>query len=149
MIRRELLAIVESFKSFHHYLYGKKFLVRTDYVSFRWLMSFKDLEDQLARWLERLQQFEFEIIHRKGRLYQNADGLSRRSCAEKDCAYCAKVEFKENSVARIVLEEENLEDWRRKQLEDPVISLFLRAKELGRRPLHEEVSLQDVSAKIY
>ncbi|XP_025270795.1 uncharacterized protein LOC112639849 [Camponotus floridanus] len=105
----------------------------------------KDLEDQLARWLERLQQFEFEIIHRKGRLYQNADGLSRRSCAEKDCAYCAKVEFKENSVARIVLEEENLEDWRRKQLEDPVISLFLRAKELGRRPLHEEVSLQDVS----
>lgn len=26
-------------------------------------MSFKDLEGQLARWLERLQQYEFEVIH--------------------------------------------------------------------------------------
>lgn len=81
--RRELLAIVESLKSFHHYLYGRKFLIRTDHISLRWLMSFKDLEGQLARWLERLQQYEFQIIHRKGQLlikmlmgYQ--DGLVRK-----------------------------------------------------------------------
>lgn len=53
--RRELLAMVESMKSFHHYLYGRKFLIRTDHISLRWLMSFKDLEGQLARWMERLQ----------------------------------------------------------------------------------------------
>jgi len=47
--RRELLAIVSSIKSFHHYLYGRKFLIRTDHVSLRWLMSFKELEGQLAR----------------------------------------------------------------------------------------------------
>jgi len=41
--RRELLAIVSSIKSFHHYLYGRKFLIRTDHVSLRWLMSFKEL----------------------------------------------------------------------------------------------------------
>jgi len=35
-------------------------------MSLRWLMSFKDLEGQLARWLERLQEFEFDIIYRKG-----------------------------------------------------------------------------------
>lgn len=33
--RRELLAIVESIKSFHHYLYGRKFLIRTDHISLR------------------------------------------------------------------------------------------------------------------
>ena len=27
--RRELLAVVDSVKSFHHYLYGRKFLLRT------------------------------------------------------------------------------------------------------------------------
>jgi len=45
--RRELLAIVSSIKSFHHYLYGRKFLIRTDpsHVSHRWLMSFKELEE--------------------------------------------------------------------------------------------------------
>jgi len=145
--RRELLAIVESLKSFHHYLYGRKFLIRTDHISLRWLM-FKDLEGQLARWLERLQQYEFQIIHRKGQLHKNADGLSRRPCAEIGCAYCAKAKLKENSIARIVLGEDNLEEWR-KQLEDPVISLFLRGKELGRRPLHEEIAMQDISARIY
>lgn len=70
--RRELLAIVSSVKSFHHYLYGRKFLVRTDHVALRWLMYFRELEGQLARWLERLQQYEFEILHRKGLSHQNA-----------------------------------------------------------------------------
>jgi len=31
---RELLAIMDSIKSFHHYLYGK-FLIRTDHVSLK------------------------------------------------------------------------------------------------------------------
>lgn len=62
--RRESLAIVDSITPFRHYLYGRKFLVCTDHVSLRWLMSFKDLEGQLSRWMERLQQFQFEVVHR-------------------------------------------------------------------------------------
>jgi len=58
--------IVDSIKSFCHYLYGKKFLIRTDHVSLS-LMSFKNLEGQFTRWVERLQQYEFEVIYRKGR----------------------------------------------------------------------------------
>jgi len=38
------------------------------------LMSFKELEEQLGRWLEILQQYEFKIIHRKGELHRNATG---------------------------------------------------------------------------
>lgn len=67
--RRELLAIVESLKTFHHYLYGQKFTIRTDYISLRWLMSFKDLEGQLAPCLERLQQYDFEVKHRAGKAH--------------------------------------------------------------------------------
>jgi len=72
--RRELLAIVSSLKFFCHYLLGQKFLIRTDHVSLKWLMSFRELEGQLARWLERLQQYDFDVVHQKGLSHKNADG---------------------------------------------------------------------------
>jgi len=28
-------------------------------------MSFKNLERQLARWLEQIQQYDFEIVHKE------------------------------------------------------------------------------------
>lgn len=42
---RELLSVIDSLKFFRHYLLGQKFIIRTDHVSLRWLMSFKDLEE--------------------------------------------------------------------------------------------------------
>lgn len=75
--RRELLAIVDSIKSFRHYLLGQKFLIRTDHVSLRWLLSFKNLEGQLSHWVEKLQQYNFKIIHGKKNSHKNADGLYR------------------------------------------------------------------------
>ena len=39
--RKELLALVTFVKHFKHYLYGQKFVARTDHSSLRWLMNFK------------------------------------------------------------------------------------------------------------
>ena len=39
--RRELLAIVYAVKTFHHFLYGRHFLIRTDHGALRWIMNFK------------------------------------------------------------------------------------------------------------
>lgn len=75
----------------------QKFLIRTDHTSLRWLMSFRDLEGQLARWLERLQQYDFEIIYRKGKVHKNTDGLSRRPCEKNSCTYCTKIETKKEN----------------------------------------------------
>ena len=41
-------------------------------------MNVKDPTGHLARWALHLQQYDFEIIHRPGRLNGNADALSRR-----------------------------------------------------------------------
>ena len=52
-----------------------------------WLQNFKELEGQLARWLECLQEYDFEIIHHRGRKHTNADALSClpcRQCGRKD-----------------------------------------------------------------
>ena len=84
--------------------------------------------------MERLQEYDFEIMYRKGLSYKNADGLSSRPCASKQCRYYANVELKdtakqENSIRRRALVEENFEERRRGQLEDSCISLFLSKKE--------------------
>ncbi|KHJ39933.1 hypothetical protein D918_10020 [Trichuris suis] len=65
--RQEMLALVWAVQHFRPYLYGKKFVVRTDHNSLRWLRSFKEPEGQIARWLELLSNYDFEVEHRPGR----------------------------------------------------------------------------------
>ena len=80
--RRELLAVVHFVKTYRHYLVGRRFLLRTDHASLRWLRSFKEPEGQVARWLELLDSFDFELVHRPGKKHLNADALSRGPCAQ-------------------------------------------------------------------
>ena len=88
---RELLAVVVFVKHFRFYL-GRKFLIRTDHHSLRWLTNFKDAEGMLARWLSTLSSYNFDIEHRSGKLHGNADGLSRqpasRHCKRDNCPQC-------------------------------------------------------------
>ena len=99
--RKELLAVVKSMKNFHKYLYGQKFLLRTDHAALQWIMNFKEPEVQMARWLQYLQTYNFEIVHQKGKSHQNADSLSRRPCPE-DCSHCGRQERKEVSTGQPV-----------------------------------------------
>ncbi len=90
--RKELLAVVASVKHFHHYLFGKEFLIRSDHGALRWLMRFKNPEGQVARWLEVLGTYNFEIQHRLGRYHGNSDGLSRRPCVQDQCKQCERIQ---------------------------------------------------------
>ena len=92
--RKELLAVVLSILHFHHYLYGRKFKVRSDHGALKWLMNFKVAEGQIARWLQLLGTYDFEIEHRAGRIHNNADALSRRPCSGQECPYCERQENK-------------------------------------------------------
>jgi hypothetical protein len=47
-------------------------IVRTDHGSLTWLLRFKNPEGQMARWLQMLNTYNFEIIHRPGRQHGNA-----------------------------------------------------------------------------
>ena len=81
--RKELLAIVHFVKYFRHYLYGRPFLLRTDHGSLRWLFNFKEPGGQVARWIETLSSYDFEIQHRPGKQHGNADALSRKPSVEE------------------------------------------------------------------
>lgn len=80
--RKELLAVVLFVKHFRQYLYGRKFKIRTDHSSLKWLMNYKDPQGQLARWIEMLSSYDFYIEHRPGKFHNNVDSLSRMPCKQ-------------------------------------------------------------------
>ncbi len=49
----------------------------TDHHSLCSLLRMKDPKDRLARWILRLQPFDFEVRHKAGRLHTDVDPLSR------------------------------------------------------------------------
>ena len=64
--RKDLLAVIDVVNYFKHILCGLPFTIRTDHAALKWLMSFKEPEGQVARWIEQLQAFQFTIQHRAG-----------------------------------------------------------------------------------
>ncbi|XP_003368426.1 transposon Ty3-I Gag-Pol poly protein, partial [Trichinella spiralis] len=80
--RRELLALVWATHHFRPYLYDRKFTARTDHNSLKRLQNFREPEGQVACWLEKLAEFDFEVVHRPRKRHQNADALSRRACRQ-------------------------------------------------------------------
>ena len=99
--RKELLAVVCSIKHFHHYLYGRHFKVRSDHGSLRWLMNFKTCEGALARILETLAIYDFDVEFRQGSRHTNADSISCRSCLDQECAHCETFEKRYTSSKNI------------------------------------------------
>lgn len=80
--RKELLAIVYFTKLYRQYLLGRPFVLRTDHAALQWLQRTPEPIGQQGRWLERLAEFEFQVVHRPGRQHGNADALSRRLCRQ-------------------------------------------------------------------
>lgn len=74
---RECLAVITSIEKFRPYIEGTHFTVITDHASLLWLQNLKDPTGRLARWALRMQAYEFDLIHRKGKLMNVPDALSR------------------------------------------------------------------------
>jgi hypothetical protein len=72
----ECLVIVWAIIHFKPYFYGTKLTLYTDHQPIKWLMTDNNLIGKLVRWALILQEYEFEVIHRPGITYQNADTMS-------------------------------------------------------------------------
>lgn len=73
----ETLAIYNSLKQFRVYLLGIKFKIITDCNAIKSTANKKDLSPRVARWWTYLQDFDFEIVYRKGKYISHVDFLSR------------------------------------------------------------------------
>lgn len=74
---RELLSVLHAVEQFRPYVEGSHFKIYTDNSSLLWLQKQKDPHGRLARWAMRLQQFDYELLHRKGKENVVPDVLSR------------------------------------------------------------------------
>jgi RNase H-like domain found in reverse transcriptase/Reverse transcriptase (RNA-dependent DNA polymerase)/Integrase zinc binding domain/Retroviral aspartyl protease len=78
-ILKELTAIHWAIKHFRCYLYGNKFLVKSDHRPLVYLFSMKDPSSKLTRMRLDLEEFDFEIQYLKGKDNVGPDALSRIS----------------------------------------------------------------------
>ncbi|CAB0043169.1 unnamed protein product [Trichogramma brassicae] len=76
-IEKELLAIVFAVQHFRPYLYGRKFTIVTDHKPLVVLHYLKSPTSRLARWKDKLRDYDYEIVHKPGRVNANADALSQ------------------------------------------------------------------------
>ena len=133
--RRELLAIVVFVQNFRHYLLGRKFLIRTDHSSLRWLLNFKNPTDQMARWLEILSQYDFHIQHRAGKKHCNADALSRIPEGLGECdEYDGQVELSSLPCGGCKVCERKHLQWSSVLATDDVVPLTGRSARLPEAP---------------
>ena len=111
--------------------------MHTDHGSLAWLSNFKQLEGQLARWIEKLQEFEYEIVHHPGHRHKNANALSRLSCNQ-----CGRSNHLEPSLiattvtdmSNTLLQHHSATELRYSQLADPSITIILPAIEKQQKP---------------
>ena len=167
--RRELLAVVYFMKYFRHYLVGKRFLLRTDHASLRWLRTFKEPQGQVARWLETLEEYDFELIHRPGSQHTNADALSRGPCDQCKGDHAGekirpgrtkKNEARPVRTRRQRDEQPKTQSWlnhltfnnsdvQQAQEADPVLSRVKSWIQAGQRPHFDDISSDGRELKFY
>ena len=74
---KEMLVVVYSCDKFRPYIIGSKVVIYTDHVAIQYLMMKKDAKSRLIRWVLLLQEFNVEIIDKKGTKIVVTDHLSR------------------------------------------------------------------------
>ena len=113
----------------------------TDHRALVWLYSFKDPEGMVARWLEKLGQFDFEIKHKAGRSIPHADCLSRVLPEEEDPITVYVAALTENTTMEehpanpwMLIQNTDRNSMQMKQHEDNNIKKVLKWIEEKQRP---------------
>jgi hypothetical protein len=74
---KEPIAVVFAIDKFKSYLVGAKVIVYTDHAALKYLLTKKDANPRLIRWILLLQKFDLEIKDKKEVENPIADHLSR------------------------------------------------------------------------
>ena len=75
----EMYAVFYFIEKFHSYLAGREFTLRVDNQALSWLKTYSMDQAMIGRWIARLDQYHFKVIHRPRTQHRNADGLSKRT----------------------------------------------------------------------
>ena len=123
IVEKEALACVWAAEKWRTWLWGRRFLLRTDHQALTTLLTTKGNNRaglRIARWSARLLEFDYDVEYRTGALNHVADCLSRLPLPETDTAYAEEIE----SVAAILTDMSAVseEDFRSECNDCPVLT---------------------------
>lgn len=138
--RKELLSLVTFVKKYRQYLLGRPFTIRTDHAALQWLKKTPEPIGQQARWLEILEEFDYEVQHRSGTKHTNADALSRRPSNNNEASVAAATATRPEVLEPF--------DWVKIQLEDADVGfIYGLLKNQAPRPRPEDITSLSADAK--
>ena len=80
---KELLSIIHALEIWRTYLHGSKFFIKSDHHPLKYLDTQKTLSRKQARWVEFMQEFDYDIKYIKGKSNVVADALSRKEKSDE------------------------------------------------------------------
>ena len=75
---KELIAVVLAVLKWRHYLLGRKFIIKTDHQSLKYLPEQRVTTPFQQKWIVKLLGYDYEITYKHGTENKEADALSRR-----------------------------------------------------------------------
>ena len=75
----ELATVVFALKIWKHFLYGAKFEVFNDHKSLKYLFNHRESNMRQRKWIEFLNDYDFELKYHSGKVNVVVDALGRKS----------------------------------------------------------------------
>ena len=100
--KKECLAVVWGINTFRAFLIATKFEVITDHYSLQWLRSMKNESALLHRWAASLEDYQFVVHHRPGKLQGHVDGLSRLPLKDPVFTLEGKIQVDDQEARKII-----------------------------------------------
>ncbi|RWR99132.1 enzymatic polyprotein, partial [Dinothrombium tinctorium] len=76
-IQKEGLGIMYGLQAFRTYLHGRHFTIKTDHSALIHIRTMQNKNMRLRKWAAMLEEYDFEIDHKKGKNHLDADCMSR------------------------------------------------------------------------
>ncbi|RXN02216.1 Transposon Ty3-I Gag-Pol poly [Labeo rohita] len=130
---KECLAVIWALEHFRPYIEGLHVTIFTDHSGLKWLMSRPNPTGRLARWSLRLQDFDFDVVHKPGSRNKVPDALSRNPVTDDvppmdllpDYAVIGGLDLR--TLSSVTLTDRS--HVRQLQLDDPITGDLLRKME--------------------
>ena len=106
---RELIGLVQAVRHWRPYLWGRRFSVKTDHYSLKYLLDQRLATIPQHHWVGKLLGFDFSVEYKPGATNAVADALSRRDTIEGELLAMSTPRF------------DFIDQLRQAQLEDPTL----------------------------